>query len=111
MKSRWVFYLGKADRIPSGQTEYHMDIFPFAAMTIMGQGNVSASKLRRNFPPVLSTSIGAFISNQRLRMAYGLIRNGMRVSQAAYRAGYAHPANFATALRHRFGVAPKSLRD
>ncbi|BBO09591.1 AraC family transcriptional regulator [Bradyrhizobium sp. TM102] len=62
--------------------------------------------------------------NQKFRMAYGqsaidylraqrldaarafLIHQRLSVTEAAYRVGYAHPANFATAFRRRFGHSP-----
>ncbi|WP_338305953.1 helix-turn-helix transcriptional regulator [Bradyrhizobium sp. TM233] len=66
--------------------------------------------------------------NQKFRMAYGqsaidylraqrldaarafLIHQRLSVTEAAYRVGYAHPANFATAFRRRFGHSPNSYQ-
>lgn len=62
--------------------------------------------------------------NQKFQMAYGesaidylrarrldaardlLIHQRLSVTEAAFRVGYAHPANFATAFRRRFGHSP-----
>jgi AraC-like DNA-binding protein len=39
-----------------------------------------------------------------------LERDGVSVAQAAYIAGYASPANFATAFKRQFGTSPKNVR-
>ncbi len=71
---------------------------------------VSASKLKRDFFLAFSTCIGGFVNEQRLMQGRRLIEEGMSVSQAAYSVGYAHPTNFATAFKRRYGVAPRVLR-
>lgn len=71
---------------------------------------VSASKLKRDFFVVFSTCVGGFVNEQRLALAYRLLKEGMSVSQAGYRAGYAHPTNFSTAFKRRYGIAPRDLR-
>ncbi|MGV7212688.1 helix-turn-helix transcriptional regulator [Bradyrhizobium sp. UFLA05-112] len=66
--------------------------------------------------------------NQKFKMAYGesaidhlrarrldaaralLIHQRLSVTEAAYRVGYAHPANFATAFRRRFGYSPSDCQ-
>lgn len=52
-----------------------------------------------------------YLRVQRLEAAReALLYQGISVTDAAFQAGYANPANFATAFRRRFGVAPSSLR-
>ncbi|WP_314954998.1 AraC family transcriptional regulator [Bradyrhizobium cosmicum] len=66
---------------------------------------------------------------QKFRMAYGesaidylrarrldaaralLIHQRLSVTEAAFRVGYAHPANFATAFRRRFGHSPSDCQS
>ncbi|MCO5082940.1 MAG: helix-turn-helix transcriptional regulator [Rhizobiaceae bacterium] len=71
---------------------------------------VSASKLKRDFFLAFSTCVGGFVNEQRLVLARRLLEEGMNVSQAAYRVGYAHPTNFSTAFKRRYGVAPRDIR-
>jgi AraC-like DNA-binding protein len=79
--------------------------------TLAAQHGVSASKLKRDFFIAFSTCVGGFVNEQRLALGRRLLEEGMTVSQAAYRVGYAHPTNFATAFRKRYGVAPRSVRN
>ncbi len=72
---------------------------------------VSASKLKRDFFLAFSTCVGGFVNEQRLVLARRLLEEGMNVSQAAYRVGYAHPTNFSTAFKRRYGIAPRDIRN
>lgn len=67
----------------------------------------SVSKLKRDFFAVFGACVGGFVNDQRLLFGRRLIEGGMSVSQASYRAGYAHPSNFSTAFRRKFGHAPR----
>jgi len=74
-------------------------------------GGVSASTLRRLFLAAYGTSVFEHLRRlgmERARLA--LEREGVPVSQAAFLAGYASPANFATAFKRRFGVTPTDVR-
>jgi len=74
-------------------------------------GGVSASTLRRLFQAAYGTSVFEHLRRlglERARLA--LEREGVPVAQAAFLAGYASPANFATAFKRRFGVTPTEVR-
>lgn len=73
---------------------------------------VSISGLKAKFPALTGQSVFDFLRDQRLeRGRRGLTSEGWSVKQAAFFAGYAHPSNFATAYRRKFGVAPRNARS
>ena len=48
---------------------------------------------------------------RRLQLAReALEREGASVNEAAWRAGYNSPANFATAFKRHFGITPRQVR-
>lgn len=72
---------------------------------------MSVSGLKAKFALFTGQSVFEFLRDCRLDLArHGLERQGWSVKQAAYAAGYAHPTNFATAYRRRFGVLPSEAR-
>lgn len=77
---------------------------------LAAESAVSVAKLKRDFRAVTGGCIGGYIASRRLILARDLLCDGLSVSEAAWRAGYDHPANFATAFRRRFGCTPSSLR-
>ena len=58
----------------------------------------------------LSTLVGVtpirFIRTYRLHRATELLRAGHSVAETAYRVGFEHPANFATAFKELFRQTP-----
>lgn len=75
----------------------------------------SAGLSRRSFNQKFQIAYGAsaidYLRAQRLDAARALlIHQCLSITEAAYRVGYAHPANFATAFRRRFGHSPKSCQ-
>lgn len=92
----------------------HIDAEPSAATSIVALAEafgMSPSKLRQDFCVAFGSCIGSYISERRLTYGRELIHTmGLSVSEAAYRAGYAHPANFATAFKRRFGHPPSAAR-
>jgi AraC-like DNA-binding protein len=67
--------------------------------------------LQRQFRSVYGTTVFEFLRECRLQRArQALERDGITVGQAALLAGYTSAANFATAYRRRFGLAPKLAR-
>lgn len=78
---------------------------------IARQAGVNASTLQRQFRSVYGTTVFDFLRECRLQRArQALERDGITVGQAALLAGYTSAANFATAYRRRFGLAPKLAR-
>ncbi|MFC3216921.1 helix-turn-helix transcriptional regulator [Comamonas sp. JC664] len=78
---------------------------------IARQAGVNASTLQRQFRSVYGTTVFEFLRECRLQRArQALERDGITVGQAALLAGYTSAANFATAYRRRFGLAPKLAR-
>ena len=74
-------------------------------------GGVSVSTLRRLFQAAYGTTVFEHLRRvglERARLA--LEREGVPVSEAAFLAGYASPANFATAFKRRFGLTPTDVR-
>jgi AraC-like DNA-binding protein len=71
---------------------------------------MSVSSLKAKFPLAVGQSVFGFLRSQRLERARrGLQYEGWTVKQAAYFVGYAHPSNFATAYRRKFGAAPREV--
>lgn len=72
---------------------------------------ISTSKLTKGFSSVFGTSVHAYIIDQRLEKAAGLLLEGsLNVSQAAALVGYSKPSNFAAAFKKKYGVLPKNYR-
>lgn len=72
---------------------------------------VSVGSMQAAFKATYSMTIGAFIREQRLNIARDAIeQEGMRVSEAAYLAGYDSPASFSTAFRRAFGFPPSNCK-
>lgn len=91
------------DGNPSGTT---------SIVSLASEFGMSPSKLRQDFCVAFGVCIGSYISDRRLNYGRELIQTmGLTVSEAAYRAGYAHPANFATAFKRRFGHPPSAARS
>lgn len=72
---------------------------------------MSVSVLQRLFHAAFGTSVFDYARGRRMERARAaLIRDQVSVTEAAEIAGYASPANFATAFKRRFGHSPSSAR-
>lgn len=72
---------------------------------------MSPSTLQRYFRAYTGMSVFAYQRRRLLDVArIALEREGISVNEAAHRAGYTSAANFATAFRRQFGIAPSQLR-
>lgn len=71
---------------------------------------MSASTMQRQFRAAFGTSIDEYRRAMRLQQARHDLERGLSIAEAAFRAGYTSPANFATAFRRQFGITPRSLR-
>lgn len=69
--------------------------------------SMSSSNLQRIFKQRLGLTVNSYIRNRRLEIAkYHLEQGLMSVTEAAYEAGYHHPANFTHAFKKAFGQPP-----
>jgi AraC-like DNA-binding protein len=79
------------------------DIAPYAG--------INASTLQKQFRAVFGVAIFDYLRRGRLlRARQALEREGRSIVEAAGIAGYASPANFATAYRRAFGITPRQSR-
>jgi AraC-like DNA-binding protein len=70
--------------------------------------NMSASSFHEHFKKVTDTSPQQYIKSLRLDEARRrLVEEGINVSEAAYRVGYASPSQFSREFKRLFGVSPK----
>ncbi len=75
------------------------------------QAGMSVSTLQRLFQAVQGTTVFEYYRTVRMERAQeALARTGVSVTEAAYIAGYANPASFATAFKRRFGQTPRAYR-
>lgn len=78
---------------------------------IARNSGMNSSTLQRTFRAIQGTTVLEYVRGRKLEHAReALERDGVTVSEAAYLAGYASSANFATAFRRRYGVSPKHVR-
>ena len=75
------------------------------------QVNISMSKLAKGFSSLFGTSVHAYIIDQRLEKAAGmLLGSDLTISQIAMLVGYSKPSNFAAAFKRKYGVIPKKYK-
>lgn len=71
---------------------------------------MSAATLQRHARQSLGMSLQRYLRRRRLEQAYRvLVAQQASIAEAAQLAGYAHPANFATAFRREFGLCPTAV--
>lgn len=79
--------------------------------TVARHVGMSVSTLQRVFRTARGTTVVDHIRARKLERAReALERDGVSVNEAAFIAGYANPANFATAFKRTFGVPPRHFR-
>ncbi|MFD2183334.1 helix-turn-helix transcriptional regulator [Rhodoplanes azumiensis] len=79
--------------------------------TVARHVGMSVSTLQRVFRAARGTTVVDHIRARKLERAReALERDGVSVNEAAFIAGYANPANFATAFKRTFGVPPRHFR-
>ncbi|CAN7296306.1 helix-turn-helix transcriptional regulator [Bosea sp. LjRoot237] len=78
---------------------------------IASRFGVSIRSLQRDFRLAFGTTIYSYVKDLRLNRARNALQyQGVTIAEAAHIAGYASAANFSTAFRKVFGVAPGKLR-
>lgn len=74
--------------------------------------NVSTSKLAKGFSAMFGTSIHAYVIDQRLEKAAGLLLDSdLNISQIALLVGYSKASNFSAAFKKKYGVLPKKYKE
>ncbi|CAH1693046.1 AraC family transcriptional regulator [Hyphomicrobiales bacterium] len=75
---------------------------------IAREAGINASGLQRLFRLSEHQSLFEYVRNRRLERAFAILAAGeCTVHDASLLAGYSNPANFATAFRRQFGMAPR----
>ncbi|MEW5420993.1 helix-turn-helix transcriptional regulator [Amorphus sp. 3PC139-8] len=84
---------------------------PISIADVAREVGASVSTLQRLFHATRGMSVGNYVRERRLLKArFSLETDEISIAEAAAIAGYHSPANFATAFRRRFGLAPSELR-
>lgn len=92
--------------LDSGQADH------LAMSAIAQEIGCNTNTLQRQFRQTFGKTIFDYLRETRLqRAADALERDGISVGQAAELAGYNNQANFSTAFRRHFGIAPKWVRS
>jgi DNA-binding response OmpR family regulator/signal transduction histidine kinase len=77
---------------------------------LSGHFSVSLAQLHRKMKSLLGSTPNNLIKSIRLKKAYKLIsEEGMRVSEAAYQAGFSDPNYFTTCFKKEFGQNPSQI--
>ncbi len=72
---------------------------------------ISQSKLKQDFQRAFGASAREYLLERRLLIGRNaILRDGLTIAEAAYRAGYNHPANFTSAFTRHFGYPPSRLK-
>ena len=76
------------------------------------QVQISVSKLSMGFSMIYGISVHAYVIEQRLERAAGLLlESNMNIGQIAVLVGYTKPSNFSAAFKKKYGVMPKDYRE
>ena len=75
------------------------------------QVGLNEYKLKRGFKEMFSTTVFAYLTEQRLELAKRFLLDTAKTSaEIAFELGYATPQHFHNAFKKRFGVTPNSMR-
>ncbi|MBR0950286.1 helix-turn-helix transcriptional regulator [Bradyrhizobium canariense] len=99
-------------RLQSVKEQMDADLaYPWSIDELARNAGLSRRSFNQKFQMAYGESAIDYLRGQRLDAARALlIHRRLSVTEAAYRVGYAHPANFATAFRRRFGHSPSRLQ-
>lgn len=86
--------------------EAHLDDSTFRTELLAEEVAMSLRTLTRKLATLVGVTPIRFIRNYRIHRATELLRAGHSVAEAAYRVGFEHPANFATAFKEVFQQTP-----
>ncbi|NOI82016.1 helix-turn-helix transcriptional regulator [Vibrio tubiashii] len=83
---------------------------PLSVDLVAEHFSMSSSNLQRKFKQQLGVTVSGFIRRRRLDVAKQHLERGLvTITEAAYEAGYNHPANFTNAFKKEYGIPPISI--
>jgi AraC-like DNA-binding protein len=83
---------------------------PSTVEELARQFGINRNKLRYGFRVLFGNSVGEYLLEQRMRIAFALLEQRVHcVSEVAARVGYTHVCNFTTAFKRRFGQTPSAI--
>ena len=104
-----VRYLSRAQRIRAYLIEHIAE--DLSLRRVAKDLGLSVESMQRAFKSAYGRTIVDFVREYRLHLArLAMDRDGISVSEAAYRAGYSSPANFSTAFKKLFGMTPSQAK-
>ncbi|MFB9214309.1 AraC family transcriptional regulator [Vibrio sinaloensis] len=72
--------------------------------------SMSSSNLQRIFKEDVGITVKSYVRQRRLHLAKSNLEKGLvTITEAAYEAGYNHPANFTIAFKKEFGIPPAKV--
>lgn len=97
----------EAKRIIDSQLAYAPSCAALAQMV-----HLSTTKLTKGFSAMFGNSIHAYIIEQRLEKAAGLLLDSdLNITEISAAVGYSKPSNFAAAFKKRYGIIPKQYKE
>lgn len=85
---------------------------PVSASELFALSGRSSTCVENTFRNKLHTSVQAYVTSVKMREARRLIADGsLRISEIAYRCGYAAPQYFCRTFAATFGQSPKAFRE
>jgi len=95
-------------RLQSVKARMDADLaYPWSIDELARNAGLSRRSFNQKFQMAYGESAIDYLRARRLDAARDLlIHQRLSVTEAAFRVGYAHPANFATAFRRHFGYSP-----
>ncbi|MFM2586952.1 helix-turn-helix transcriptional regulator [Vibrio sp. TBV020] len=83
---------------------------PLSIEDLANKFAMSSSNIQRKFKQEVGLTLNGYIRKRRLEIAKQHLERGLvSVTEAAYEAGYNHPANFTNAFKKAYGVPPLSV--
>lgn len=80
--------------------------------TIARGVGMAINTMQRTFKQSYNMTIMDYLRERRLETAKeAMIHDGLTIAQAAFKAGYTSPSNFATAFKRVYGVSPSQIKN
>ena len=85
---------------------------PLDLKTIARGVGMAINTMQRTFKQSYHMTVMDYLRERRLETAKeAMIHDGLTIAQAAFKAGYTSPSNFATAFKRVYGVSPSQIRN